>query len=78
MEATLEAAEHALQKDRVTGLTGQQGVYGLCRAEDKTGRRPFLRIAVRRESRVRGGRCREGGDWGQIEEVRLSQDEKQV
>lgn len=26
MEATLEAAEHALQKDRVTGLTGQQGV----------------------------------------------------
>lgn len=26
MEATLEAAEHALQKDSVTGLTGQQGV----------------------------------------------------
>lgn len=26
MEATLEAAEHALQKDRVTGLIGQQGV----------------------------------------------------
>lgn len=26
MEATLEAAEQALQKDRVTGLTGQQGV----------------------------------------------------
>lgn len=26
MGATLEAAEQALQKDRVTGLTGQQGV----------------------------------------------------
>lgn len=25
IEATLEAAEQALQKDRVTGLTGQQG-----------------------------------------------------
>lgn len=76
MEATLEAAEHALQKDRVTGLTGQQGVYGLRRAGDRTGRRPFLRMAVRRESRVRGGRCR--GGWEHTEEARLSQDEKQV
>lgn len=78
MEATLEAAEHALQKDRVTGLTGQQGVYGLCCMGDRTGRRPFLRMAVRRESRVRGGRCRAGGVSGHTEEDRLSQDEKQV
>lgn len=41
------------------------------------GRRPFLRMAVRRDSRVRGGRCRGGGDWGHREEDRLSQDEKQ-
>lgn len=80
MEATLEAAEQALQKDRVTGLTGQHGVYGLCTAGDRTGRRPFLRIAVRRDRRVRGGRRRGGGDWGQEEEKeeRLSQEEKQV
>lgn len=35
-------------------------------------------MAVSRDSRVRGGRCREGGDWGHREEARLSQDEKQV
>lgn len=77
MEATLDAAEQALQKERVTGLTGQQGVYGLCGAGDRTGRRPFLRMAVSRESRVRGGRRRGGGDWGQVEEDRLSLEEKQ-
>lgn len=64
MEATLEAAEQALQKERVTGLTGQQGVYGLCRAEDRTGSLPFLRMAVRRESRVRGGRWRGAAGGG--------------
>lgn len=78
MEGTLEAAEHALQKDSVTGFTGQQGVYGLRSTEDRTGRRPFLRMAVRRESRVRGGRWRGGGFWEQTEEERLSEEEKQV
>lgn len=76
MEATLEAAEQALQKDRVTRLTGQQGVYGLGAEADRTGRRPFLRIAVRRDRRVSGGLRRGGGERGQ--EERLSEEEKQV
>lgn len=76
----LEAAEQAVQEARVMWLMGQQGEYGLCRAGESTGRRPFLRMAVSRDSRVSGGRWRVGGgggDWAPTDEARLSQEDRQ-
>lgn len=76
MDATLEAAEQALQWDSVMLLTGQQGVYGRWTVEDRTGSRPFLKMAVRRDRRVKGGRWRFG--VGDIGHDRLSHDERQL
>lgn len=46
---------------------------------ESTGRRPFLRMAVSRDSRVSGGRWRGGGggDWAPTDEARLSQEDRQ-
>lgn len=50
MGETADAAEHAKQEVMLTEVIGQHGVYGLCKAEDRTGRRPFRRMAVSRDS----------------------------
>lgn len=57
MRSSLAAALQALQECRLTAPIGQHGEYALCWMEDRTGRRPFLRMAVSRASWVGGGLC---------------------